>query len=259
MLVLSLFPGIGLLDRAFEEAGFCVVRGPDVLWGGDIRQFHPPPAVFSGVIGGPPCQAFSSLAHLVRHVHGDAAIAENLIPEFERVVGEAQPGWFLMENVLAAPVPSITGYAVADTPLQNRSFGGVQSRARRFSFGVRGDVKINLLRYLDFEIFEPPEFEYAVTAAAHGGGSGLKYDRGGTKRPQRTVERRAEAAARTVAEKCVLQGLPADFLDKAPFTDKGKHQVVGNGVPLPLGRAIAKAIKDALASARTADPGAQGE
>src|SRR6516164_7336123 len=28
-LVLSLFPGIGLLDMAFEESGFCVVRGPD--------------------------------------------------------------------------------------------------------------------------------------------------------------------------------------------------------------------------------------
>jgi len=30
-LVLSLFPGIGLLDRAFEEEGFCIVRGPDGL------------------------------------------------------------------------------------------------------------------------------------------------------------------------------------------------------------------------------------
>jgi site-specific DNA-cytosine methylase len=29
MLVLSLFPGIGLLDMAFEAHGFCVVRGPD--------------------------------------------------------------------------------------------------------------------------------------------------------------------------------------------------------------------------------------
>ena len=34
--MLSLFPGIGLLDMAFEEEGFCVVRGPDLLWGGDI-------------------------------------------------------------------------------------------------------------------------------------------------------------------------------------------------------------------------------
>ena len=32
MLVLSLFPGLGLLDQAFEEDGFCVVRGPDLLW-----------------------------------------------------------------------------------------------------------------------------------------------------------------------------------------------------------------------------------
>src|SRR5713226_9467971 len=66
-LVLSLFPGIGLLDMAFEEEGFCVVRGPDVLWGGDIRRFHPPAGVFAGVIGGPPCQAFSRLAIMVRH------------------------------------------------------------------------------------------------------------------------------------------------------------------------------------------------
>jgi len=47
-LVLSLFPGIGLLDMAFEEAGFCVVRGPDLLWGGDIHDFHPPAGKFEG-------------------------------------------------------------------------------------------------------------------------------------------------------------------------------------------------------------------
>lgn len=37
-LVLSLFPGIGLLDLAFEEQGYCVVRGPDLLWGGNIER-----------------------------------------------------------------------------------------------------------------------------------------------------------------------------------------------------------------------------
>lgn len=94
-LVLSLFPGIGLLDLAFELEGFCVVRGPDVLWGGNVLDFHPPAGKFDGIIGGPPCQAFSQMRHLNPHAgkkHG------NLIPEFERCVFEAQPEWFLMEN-----------------------------------------------------------------------------------------------------------------------------------------------------------------
>lgn len=52
MLVLSLFPGIGLLDMAFEEHGFTVVRGPDILWGGDIHKFTPPSGKFDGIIGG---------------------------------------------------------------------------------------------------------------------------------------------------------------------------------------------------------------
>lgn len=48
-LVLSLFPGIGLLDMAFEAEGFCVVRGPDLLWGGDIRRFHQKKMIAQGV------------------------------------------------------------------------------------------------------------------------------------------------------------------------------------------------------------------
>lgn len=32
-LVLSLFPGAGLLDAGFTQAGFSVVRGPDLLLG----------------------------------------------------------------------------------------------------------------------------------------------------------------------------------------------------------------------------------
>ena len=40
-LILSIFPGIDLLGHAFEEVGFCVVRGPDLITGGDIRRFKP--------------------------------------------------------------------------------------------------------------------------------------------------------------------------------------------------------------------------
>jgi len=30
-LVLSIFPGIDILGKGFEEEGYCVVRGPDRL------------------------------------------------------------------------------------------------------------------------------------------------------------------------------------------------------------------------------------
>src|SRR5437588_12328565 len=135
-LVLSLFPGIGLLDMAFEEEDFCVVRGPDLLWGGDIRRFHPPAGKFDGVIGGPPCQAFGHLGSVNRSRWGMDSVLPNLIPEFERCVIEAEPIWFLMENVLSAPSPAPLCYRVTDRILDNRWLGETpQRRVRRFSFG----------------------------------------------------------------------------------------------------------------------------
>lgn len=242
-LVLSLFPGIGLLDRAFEEHGFCVVRGPDVLWGGDIHTFHPPPGVFGGVIGGPPCQCFSRLSAMVLHNQKFAApgkyqLAPNLIPQFERVVIEAAPRWFVMENVPEAPEPNTPGFAVQSLLLNNRWFGGVQHRQRRFSIGVRGGQAINLIKYLEVEAFEPLEWEPAVLAAGARRGQ-VRLNPGGK---EKRINK-GSARARTVLDAIRLQGLPDGFLDKAPFTVEGKQRVIGNGVPLPLGRGIAKAIR----------------
>lgn len=158
MLVLSLFPGIGLLDRAFEEEGFCIVRGPDVIWGGDVKSFHPPSGKFDGVIGGPPCKAFSPLANIVRVVHGEDAVAKDLIPEFERCVAEAAPRWFLMENVRRAPEPSVDGYQVRSVTINNRWFGSEQNRVRRFSFGTKDGTRLHVPGIA----LEPVDFEPAV-------------------------------------------------------------------------------------------------
>ena len=103
-LVLSIFPGIDLLGRAFEQAGFCVVRGPDLITGGDVREFRPPPGRFDGVIGGPPCQDYSKLNRFPSD-YGDAMLAE-----YCRVVTQAQASWFLYENVVSAPAFEIPGY-----------------------------------------------------------------------------------------------------------------------------------------------------
>ena len=169
-LVLSLFAGIGLLDMAFEQEGFCVVRGPDLLWGGDIKNFHPPAGKFDGVIGGPPCKGFSPIANVARSRWGADSIAKDLIPEFERCVIEAQPTWFLMENVRNAPLPHVDTYAVSGLLLNNRSFGSEQNRIRRFSFGSNDGLVRSLLPFIEYaSVLEPHKFEMAVPLVSRSG------------------------------------------------------------------------------------------
>lgn len=248
-LVLSLFPGIGLLDRAFEEEGFCVVRGPDLLWGGDVRRFHPPANRFDGVIGGPPCQAFSRLVHIVR-AKGQTP-KPNLIPEYERVVAEARPSWFLMENVDQAPEPIVPGYGVTSDVLNNRWFGAEQNRERRFSFGLRDAAPLRLHFFEGIAVFEHPSWERAVVATSSKEGALVKSQGELRTGISRRLERGASVlpgqSPRRSIERCAeLQGLPADFLSDAPFTAAGKYEVIGNGVPLPMGRAVARAVKRAM-------------
>lgn len=252
-LVLSLFPGIGLLDLAFEEQGFCVVRGPDVLWGGDVKSFHPPTGKFNGVIGGPPCQMFSVL----RHIQPLAGLKHgNLIPEYERVVDEAQPDWFLMENVKDAPEPAVIGYFVNSLLFNNRWVGAEQHRLRRFSFGTREGLRL----LPEIAVFEAPRTELAVCASSNKrvqvkiGGSG-KVKR--TWRPPTVIAGHGAAPGQrdngnnfTIERMCELQGLSATFTEDMPFTSQGKRKVIGNGVPLPMGRAIARAVKSAIAAQR---------
>jgi DNA (cytosine-5)-methyltransferase 1 len=240
-----------------------VVRGPDPLWGGDIRRFHPPPGRFEGVIGGPPCQAFSRLRYinpLAGAGHG------NLIPEFERVVALAAPGWFLMENVPEAPLPVVPGYAVSPLVLNNRWVGAEQNRRRRFSFGTPDGRALDVSP--DVAVFEAPLLALAMTAGAGGREVPVRFQRapGGGRmlkrrlRPPTVVAGHGNTPAqrdaglgqvRTLEETCRLQGLPEDFADELPFTTHGKRKVIGNGVPLPTGRAIARAVKRAVDQTRT--------
>lgn len=230
-LVLSLFPGIDVLGMGFELEGWCVVRGPDVLWGGNIRTFHPPRGRFEGVIGGPPCQAFSQLRHIVEA--NKYQTAPNLIPEYERVVEEAAPDWFVMENVPRAPEPCVAGYMVNSFVLDNRWLGEAQQRKRRFSFGTADGRRLHIAG----ATFESLEFALGANCSAGhipkiGGSGKVKKHRA---QPRRSIEELAE-----------LQGLPRETLASAPFTAAGKAQVIGNAVPLPMARAVAKAVGKAL-------------
>lgn len=207
-LVLSLFPGAGLLDRGFEQAGFCVVRGPDTLFGQRIEDFHAAPGHFSGVIGGPPCQDFSRARRRPPSGHG-----LRMLEEFGRVVTEAQPDWWLMENVPQVPDVQIPGYVVQRFNCFAFEFGLKQRRNRCFQFGTRDGVKLVLHRGSQSHF--GPWAETITTKHGH----------------------------RNFADLCELQGLPRSF-HIAGLSRTAQIRAVANGVPVPMARAVAEAIRD---------------
>lgn len=231
MLVLSLFPGIGLLDQAFEEEGFCVVRGPDLLWGGDICNFHPPAGKFDGIIGGPPCQSWSGLGNVNRARWGDDCMMPDRIPEFARCINEAQPTWFLMENVPQAPRPECDGYFIVERVCNNRWCGGEQNRERKFTFGRNVSASDYMLPFhIETETLEPVNYRPAVISSGQAGKGG----------PRASIEQMA-----------LDQGLDPRRFDNSPFTTTELRRAIANGVPLPMGRAVAKAVKRTLSFIRS--------
>lgn len=220
-LVLSLFPGIGLLDQAFEEEGFCVVRGPDLLWGGDICSFHPPVGKFDGIIGGPPCQSWSGLGNTNRARWGDDCMMPDRIPEFARCIREAAPDWWLMENVPQAPKPEVPHYMMTQRIVNNRWCGGEQNRVRAFTFGSLSHRDF----HVETEALEPVDYVPVVLSSGQAGNGGSR---------------------RSIAEMAKAQGIDPARFDHSPFTTTELRRAIANGVPLPMGRAVARAVKRAL-------------
>lgn len=209
--MLSIFPGADLLGRGFEREGFCVVRGPDLLWGGDVREFHPPPGKFSGVIGGSPCQDFSRKRRAPPTGEGI-----ELLGHFSRVIAEAAPDWFLSENVPAVPDVSVSGYSVQRFNLNAAECGGRQRRLRTFQFGTRDGTGIVLARAGTL-----PRAELVATCLASEG---------------------TQQGRRGFADFCELQGLPRSF-DLPGLSVAAKYRAVGNGVPVFMAATIARAIR----------------
>lgn len=209
-LILSIFPGIDLLGRAFEELGNCIVRGPDPLWGGHIEDFHPPAGVFEGIIGGSPCQDFSLARRTPPTGEG-----LRLLDEFLRVIAEAFPDWFLLENVPGVPTIRCDGYTMQRLNLRETECGGRQRRLRTFQFGSRDGARLLITR--------------SVTPARY-------------PEPCAMANEGSKADRRSFADFCELQGLPRSF-NLPGMSVKAKYKAVGNGVPLTMGRVMAIAVQ----------------
>lgn len=204
------------MGRAFEEEGYCLVRGPDLLWGGDSREFYPPPGVFQGVIGGSPCQNKSQLAKL-----GNVR-AEDLIYDFIRIAREAQPQWIVMENVrgyLNHPDIPPDWFPIK---LRDWDCGGLTFRTRIFWIYPPTLILVPSKR--------PGRPQYSV----------LAYSWKGHDSVNKKMRMHSNLSIKEAAD---LQGFP----ELTPQLEKmGKEYAVkllGNGVPKAMGLYIAKAIK----------------
>src|SRR5262245_34536614 len=239
-LVLSIFPGLDVLGMGFEAEGFCVVQGPDVLWGGDIRRFHPLPGRFDGVIGGDPCQAHSALANLVR-AKGLEPRFGDLSGEYRRIVEEARPAWFLRENVVRAPDIEPTGYDVRSFVLDHSTMdrgdgvGHDQIRKRRFWFGTRDVVAPELRRWIEFALKVLPDTVQAVCGDARaafipGGGEIVDALRKGTMNKEDVAAKRAEMEREIRARTVAHEGGGAWYDNRnRKQTVSGRHQSNGMG------------------------------
>lgn len=209
-LVLSLFSGAGLLDKAFKEKGFCVVSAGDIILNHDIRDFTGMKDKFSGLIGGPPCRWFSKANRDRSNKH----LGIELLNEFKRVVLECSPDWALIENVSEVPNLYIDGYSHQRIDI-NQSWYEPINRLRHIQFYS----KHNLYLHWDRKNVTDQSHKFKCDSAA------LASD------------------SRSYKELLRLQGLPLD-LDYPDFTVKGKKKLIGNGVPISMGRVIAQSVLD---------------
>lgn len=221
-VVLSLFPGGDLLGRAFEAAGFCVVRGPDVLWGGDVRDFHVPSGKFDGVIGGPPCQIHSNAGK-------GRTKAIDLIPEYLRLVSEAAPKWAVMENVLGAlEAESVPSWP--HTVIRDWDCGGKTHRTRAFWFyGVAPAVE-------PLERIGQPE--RSVMASSWKNRKGTIFT---GIHEHLTPEEAAQLQDYPELAQAIVEGQPAG-VSNAGRACLAVH-MLGNGVPRQMARYVAEHVK----------------
>lgn len=208
MLVLSLFCGIDLLGKGFQEAGCCVVQAGDIILGKDIREFRGVRGKFEGVVGGSPCQDFSQARRSAPTGYG-----LEMLHEFERVVMECQPEWFLLENVPNVPSVHIENYQMQRFFLNANECGSLQNRNRFFQFGSKKGLWLDIKRQPKPAKSEP----CAMASEAN------------------------KTGRRTWEDFCELQGIIEPF-DLPDLTKLAAYKVVGNAVNLNVSRTVAAAI-----------------
>lgn len=292
MKVVDLFCGCGGMSLGFENAGFDVVAAFD-LWEDALAVYeknfkHP---VFKKdlmdvdeaatsierfcpdmIIGGPPCQDFSSAGKRNEdNGRGDLTIA------YAKIISKVRPTWFVMENVEritktqklveAKRIFKKCGYGLTQAVLDASLCGVPQKRKRFVMIGKLNSTDDALQSDLKSALSDRP-----MTMADYFGDSlGLKYyyrhprsyvrrgifsiyepsptirgvnrpmPNGYALRPNDPVKSKEGIRPLTTHERSMVQTFPSDFIFVGSKTSQ--EQMIGNAVPVKLAQYIGEAIK----------------
>lgn len=291
MRVVDLFCGCGGLSLGFELAGMEVVAGFD-NWQDALTVYrnnfsHPAvradlsdvdgsvelirPYAPDMIIGGPPCQDFSSAGKRdENNGRGDLTVC------YARIVAEVRPQWFVMENVEritktqklldALAIFHEAGYGTSYTVL-NAALCGVPQRRKRFvmigKLGERNDFmqktiisgladhEMSVAEYfgdkLDIKYYYRHPRSYVRRGifstdepSATIRGVNRPMPKGYTLHPGDPVASLEGIRPLTTRERSMIQTFPEDFSFEGTKTDI--EQMIGNAVPVNLGKFVADAI-----------------
>lgn len=286
----DLFCGCGGLSLGFQRAGFDIIAAYD-NWQPAIKVYelnfeHPVYKRDLGqkaaqdevvdlhpriIIGGPPCQDFSTAGHM------DEGLGRaQLSVAFSYIITQAKPEYFVMENVARARSSNAyqkaiaqfaaAGYGMTKIVLDACYCNVPQQRKRFFVIGHLGDtdgfLESNLLAnlakkpmtiydYLGDELgteyyFRVPTnysrrgvysiYEPAMTVR----GIDRPIPKGYKRHPQDPVEIGPQVRALTVKERSYLQTFPKNYIFEGTKTDL--NTMIGNAVPVNLAKYVADAL-----------------
>lgn len=293
MRVVDLFCGCGGLSLGFQKACIDVVAGYD-NWNPaiathkynfanpvhkidlfdvesaaeHIRQYTP-----DMIIGGPPCQDFSS-AGLRNEDNGRG----DLTISYAKIVSAIKPNWFLMENVAtitktrklveAKSIFKNAGYGLTQIVLDASLCGVPQKRKRFFLIGHLGEsdnfmsdfiikrlspkpmsVKDYFGDSIDIDYYYRHPRSYARRGVFSVNepsptirGVNRPIPSGYKLHPNDPVETLDGVRPLTTHERSMIQTFPEDFIFCG--TRSEIEQMIGNAVPVNLGAFVANCIKD---------------
>lgn len=292
MRTIDLFSGCGGLSLGFQNVGFEIVAGFD-NWQPAIsiyeKNFNHPIIKLDlteitdfdtfkkynadMIIGGPPCQDFSSAGKRNEQSRADLTI------KFAEIVAEVKPNYFVMENVdritttktlkIALEIFKKNGYGLSQKILNASLCGVPQARKRFFLIGILGEKDNILAPYLEKNLAKEPLtiFDYLGNdlGIEHYYRHPRSYARRaifsiyepsptirGVNRPipktyqfheGDTTKELEKVRPLTTLERSYLQTFPKDF-NWGNLSKSDLEQAIGNAVPVKLAEYVADCIKE---------------